>query len=105
VLQLDTNQDSIKLTQLRYFVAIVDHGSLSRAAPVPHVAQPALTQQLRQLAEELGAQLLHRSAHGVLSTDAGKIFHEHAQAIQLKGLRGAPSTGSATPPSAGWSVR
>ncbi|OON59535.1 LysR family transcriptional regulator [Massilia sp. KIM] len=71
----------MELRQLRYFVAIVDHGSLSRAAGVLHVAQPALTQQLRQLEEELGAQLLHRSAHGVVSTDAGKVFYEHAQAI------------------------
>jgi LysR family nitrogen assimilation transcriptional regulator len=71
----------MELRQLRYFVAIVDHGSLSRAAGVLHVAQPALTQQLRQLEEELGAKLLHRSAHGVLSTDAGKVFYEHAQAI------------------------
>jgi LysR family transcriptional regulator, nitrogen assimilation regulatory protein len=71
----------MELRQLRYFVSIVDHGSLSRAALVLHVAQPALTQQLRQLEGELGAQLLHRSAHGVLSTDAGKIFYEHAQAI------------------------
>jgi LysR family nitrogen assimilation transcriptional regulator len=71
----------MELRQLRYFVSIVDHGSLSRAALVLHVAQPALTQQLRQLEEELGAQLLHRSAHGVTSTDAGKVFYEHAQAI------------------------
>ena len=71
----------MELRQLRYFVAIVDNGSLSRAALVLHVAQPALTQQLRQLEEELGAQLLHRSAHGVVSTDAGKVFYEHAQAI------------------------
>lgn len=71
----------MELRQLRYFVAIVDHGSLSRAAVVLHVAQPALTQQLRQLEEDLGAQLLHRSAQGVHSTDAGKVFYEHAQAI------------------------
>jgi LysR family nitrogen assimilation transcriptional regulator len=71
----------MELRQLRYFVAIVDHGSLSRAALVLHVAQPALTQQLRQLEEELGVQLLHRSAQGVLNTDAGKVFYEHAQAI------------------------
>jgi len=71
----------MELRQLRYFIAIVDHGSLSRAAVVLHVAQPALTQQLRQLEEELGAQLLHRSAQGVHSTDAGKVFYEHAQAI------------------------
>jgi LysR family nitrogen assimilation transcriptional regulator len=71
----------MELRQLRYFVAIVDHGSLSRAAGVLHVAQPALTQQLRQLETDLGAQLLHRSAQGVLCTDAGKVFYEHAQAI------------------------
>jgi len=90
----------MELRQLRYFVAIVDHGSLSRAALALHVAQPALTQQLRQLEEELGAQLLHRSAQGVLSTDAGKVFYEHAQAI-LKQVADARSavTQSAERPS------
>ena len=90
----------MELRQLRYFVAIVDHGSLSRAALVLHVAQPALTQQLRQLEEELGAQLLHRSAQGVLSTDAGKVFYQHAQAI-LKQVTDARSavTQSTTRPS------
>lgn len=71
----------MELRQLRYFVAIVDHGSLSRAARVLHIAQPALTQQVQQLEDELGAQLLHRSAQGVMATDAGKTFYEHAQAI------------------------
>lgn len=80
----------MELRQLRYFVAIVDHGSLSRAALVLHVAQPALTQQLRQLEDELGVQLLHRSAQGVLSTDAGKVFYEHAHAI-LKQVEDARS--------------
>jgi LysR family nitrogen assimilation transcriptional regulator len=90
----------MELRQLRYFVAIVDHGSLSRAALVLHVAQPALTAQLRQLEDELGAQLLHRSAQGVLSTDAGKVFYEHAQAI-LKQVADARSavTQSTTRPS------
>ena len=90
----------MELRQLRYFVAIVDHGSLSRAALVLHVAQPALTQQLRQLEDELGAQLLHRSAQGVLCTDAGKVFYEHAQAI-LKQVADARSavTQSTTRPS------
>lgn len=89
----------MELRQLRYFVAIVDHGSLSRAARVLHIAQPALTQQLRQLEQELGAQLLHRSAQGVLSTDAGKLFYEHAQAI-LKQVGDAKSavTQSTTAP-------
>ncbi|MFL9879821.1 LysR substrate-binding domain-containing protein [Herbaspirillum rhizosphaerae] len=80
----------MELRQLRYFVAIVDHGSLSRAARVLHIAQPALTQQIRQLEEELEAQLLHRSAQGVIATDAGKTFYEHAQAI-LKQVTDAKS--------------
>ena len=90
----------MELRQLRYYVAIVDHGSLSRAAVVLHVAQPALTQQLRQLEDELGAKLLHRSAQGVLCTDAGKVFYEHAQAI-LKQVADARSavTQSTTRPS------
>lgn len=80
----------MELRQLRYFVAIVDHGSLSRAARVLHIVQPALTQQLQQLEEELGATLLHRSARGMQATDAGKLFYEHAQAI-LKQVSDAKS--------------
>ncbi len=89
----------MELRQLRYFVAIVDHGSMSRAAGVLHIAQPALTQQIRQLEEELGAQLLHRSAQGVLSTDAGKTFYEHAQAIlkQVSDARSAVAQSTSKP--------
>jgi LysR family transcriptional regulator, nitrogen assimilation regulatory protein len=80
----------MELRQLRYFVSIVDHGSLSRAARALHIAQPALSQQVQQLEMELGAQLLHRSAQGVISTDAGKTFYEHARAI-LKQVEDARS--------------
>ena len=80
----------MELRQLRYFVAIVDHGALSRAARVLHIVQPALTQQIQLLEEELGAQLLHRSAQGMQATDAGKVFYEHAQAI-LKQVNDAKS--------------
>ncbi len=80
----------MELRQLRYFVAIVDHGSLSRAARVLHIVQPALTQQLQQLEEELGATLLHRSAQGMQATDAGRVFYEHALAI-LKQVSDAKS--------------
>ena len=73
-----------------FFVAIVDHGSLSRAARVLHIVQPALTQQLQQLEEELGATLLHRSAQGMQATDAGRVFYEHALAI-LKQVSDAKS--------------
>ncbi len=89
----------MELRQLRYFVAIVDHGSLSRAARVLHVAQPALTQQIQQLEDELGARLLHRSAQGVLATDAGKTFYEHAQAIlkQVSDAKSAVAQSTARP--------
>ena len=80
----------MELRQLRYFVAIVDHGSLSRAARVLHIVQPALTQQIQLLEDELGALLLHRSARGMQATDAGKIFYEHALAI-LKQISDAKS--------------
>lgn len=90
----------MELRQLRYFVAIVDHGSLSRAARVLHIVQPALTQQIQSLEEELGALLLHRSAQGMQATDAGKVFYEHALAI-LKQVTDAKSavTQSADKPS------
>lgn len=90
----------MELRQLRYFVAIVDHGSLSRAARVLHIVQPALTQQIHLLEDELGALLLHRSAQGMQATDAGKVFYQHALAI-LKQVSDAKSavTQSADNPS------
>ncbi len=71
----------MELRQLRYFVAIVEHGSLSRAARGLHIAQPALTQQIHLLEDELGAHLLHRSPRGVLPTEVGRKFYDHALAI------------------------
>ena len=89
----------MELRQLRYFVAIVDHGSLSRAARVLHIVQPALTQQIQLLEQELEAQLLHRSAQGMLTTDAGKLFYEHAQAIlkQVSDARSAVAQSTLRP--------
>lgn len=58
----------MELRQLRYFVAVVECGSLSRAASMVHIVQPALSQQMGQLEQELGVQLLHRSVRGVTPT-------------------------------------
>jgi len=55
---------------LHYFVSVVDAGSFSRAASTIHVAQPALSQQIAQLEEQLGVSLLLRSARGVRPTAA-----------------------------------
>jgi LysR family nitrogen assimilation transcriptional regulator len=69
------------LRGMRYFVAIVDHGSLTRAAEVVCVAQPALSQQLAALEAELGVPLVHRGAKGVRPTEAGRTLYRHARTI------------------------
>lgn len=71
----------MELRQLRYFVAIVECGSLSRAASLVHIVQPALSQQMGQLEQELGVQLLHRSVRGVKPTLAGEALYRHAHQI------------------------
>jgi LysR family nitrogen assimilation transcriptional regulator len=71
----------LELRQLKYFLAVVDSGSLSRAALEVFVAQSALSKQVGELEQELGVQLLHRSRTGVTMTEAGKIFYLYAQAI------------------------
>lgn len=71
----------MQLRQLVYFVRIVEIGSFSRAAQSLHVAQPALSQQIGQLEDELDVKLLTRSVRGVTPTDAGHAIYRHAQAI------------------------
>lgn len=64
--------------QLQYFVQVVQSGSLTRAAEVLGVAQPALSQQIAKLEAELSEQLLHRRPRGVEPTDSGLILYEDA---------------------------
>jgi len=67
--------------RLRYFVQIVDSGSITRAAAATGVAQPALSQQLAVLENELKVKLLERSVSGVTPTAAGRILYARAQII------------------------
>lgn len=67
--------------RLKYFVKIVDIGSLTQAAEVLHIAQPALSQQVATLEGELNQQLLIRTKRGVTPTEAGKILYTHARTI------------------------
>ena len=60
---------------------IVDIGSLTQAADVLHIAQPALSQQLATLEGEVRQQLLVRTKRGVTPTEAGKVLYRHAQLI------------------------
>jgi LysR family tcuABC transcriptional regulator len=69
------------LRQLRYFAQIVESGSLSKASRCLFVAQPALSQQLAKLEDEVGKPLLHRSARGVTPTDNGLALYHHARFI------------------------
>lgn len=71
----------MNLRRLKYFVKIVDIGSLTRAAEVLHIAQPALSQQVATLENELDQQLLVRTKRGVTPTEAGKILYAHARTI------------------------
>ncbi|NIL75595.1 nitrogen assimilation transcriptional regulator NAC [Rhodococcus sp. Eu-32] len=67
--------------RLYSFVRIVDAGSITRAADILHIAQPALSQQMTALESHFGQQLLIRSKQGVEPTDAGKALYRHAQVI------------------------
>jgi DNA-binding transcriptional LysR family regulator len=69
------------LRSLRYFIAVVDAGSLSRAAAALYVAQPALTAQIKKLEGELGAQLLERSHAGVTPTPVGLQLYQDARRL------------------------
>src|ERR1700742_4520834 len=70
----------MELRHLRYFIAVADAGSLTVAAEQKlHTSQPSLSRQIRDLEQEVGVQLINRSAHGVELTPAGKAFLEHAR--------------------------
>lgn len=71
----------MNLRRLKYFVKIVDIGSLTQAAEVLHIAQPALSQQVATLEGELDQQLLIRTKRGVTPTEAGKVLYTHARTI------------------------
>src|SRR6202041_3912152 len=65
----------MELRHLRYFVAVAETESLSLAAKSKlHTSQPSLSRQLRDLEEEIGAQLMTRTARGVALTPAGRAF-------------------------------
>ncbi len=69
------------LRQLRYFVGIVQAGSVSRAADQMHVAQSAISHHLGMLEAELDRELVRRGPKGILLTEAGSVLYRHAEAI------------------------
>ena len=86
----------MEIRQIKYVVAVIDCGSLSRAARQVHVAQSALSKQMSALEDELGVQLFHRSHNGVTPSEAGKVFYEYALGM-LKHLVDARAAVSSSP--------
>src|SRR3979409_303042 len=90
----------IELRHLRYFVAVADAGSLTVAAQRKlFTSQPSLSRQIRDLEDEVGAELLTRSARGIELTPAGRTFLDHARFVlsQVKAAAAA-ARGIAHPP-------
>ena len=71
----------MELRHLRYFVAVAETENVSRAALKLHVSQPALSRQIRDLEEEIGFQLLERTAKSVSLTDAGRVFLKESRSL------------------------
>lgn len=67
--------------RLYSFVRVVDAGSITRAADLLHIAQPALSQQMTALEAQFGQRLLSRSKQGVEPTEAGRELYRHARTI------------------------
>lgn len=89
----------MNLRQLSYFVRIIELQSLSKAAAVLRVAQPALSRQMRALEDDLGTDLLIRHGWGVTPTAAGQVLADHARRLlrQAQATRDAVAALSAEP--------
>lgn len=80
----------MRTAQLHYFVAAAESLSFTEAARVCCVAQPAISQQIKKLEEELGFELFRRTPHGLELTEAGSLYYAEA----AKALRGLELAGS-----------
>jgi LysR family hydrogen peroxide-inducible transcriptional activator len=74
----------MEIHQLRYFVAVAEEGSFSRAAAREHVAQPSRSQQIHKLEAEMDQRLFDRLSRSVVLTEAGKRLLEYARKILVE---------------------
>ena len=68
----------MELRHLRYFVAVVEEQSFTKAAEKLFIAQPPLSRQIQNLEQELGIQLFERGSRPLKTTEAGQFFYQHA---------------------------
>ena len=85
----------MEIRHLRYFVAVADELHFTKAAAKLRTAQPSLSQQIRRLERELGAELLVRTNRSVELTDAGRVFLEHARRVLAEADRARDAVSSA----------
>jgi DNA-binding transcriptional LysR family regulator len=71
----------LHLGRLRYFLAVAKERNFTRAAQQLHLAQPALSRQVRALERELGVELLRRTTHEVVLTEAGRVLVQRGPAL------------------------
>src|SRR6266699_508450 len=71
----------LELRHLRYFAAVADAGTFTRAAERLFIAQPTLSQQIRRLEQIVGTPLLHRGRDGVRLTPAGAVLLDAARDV------------------------
>ena len=69
------------LQQLRYVTAVADTGTISRAAQQFYISQPSLTNSIRELEQELGLTIFHRTNRGVALTPEGEEFLGYARQV------------------------
>ncbi len=89
----------MEIKQLKYFMAVTELGSFSKAAVVLSIAQPVLSRHIRSLEEELNIELLYRNGRGIVVTEAGQILLDRARSIlgeasaitsDIDSIRGSP---------------
>ena len=73
------NRTAIFPRSLKYLLAVAEYSSFTRAAESLFVSQPALSQQIKQLEDRVGVQLLERSGRNVHLTDAGELYVRHVE--------------------------
>jgi DNA-binding transcriptional LysR family regulator len=76
-----TEGGALELRHLRYFSAVAETKSLSKASDIVHVTQPALSRQIKDLEEEIGSPLFIRKPSGVRLTETGRVFLRSSKQI------------------------